>query len=66
MSLSHLVSAFCSIRNGKTVTKELTANLGKIERVYHHVRIFKTSPLKSLNFLSNLQVIDGQQLYNNR
>lgn len=54
-----------SIRFGKTVTKELKMNLGKIERVFHHVRIFKTSPLKSLSFLSNLRIIDGQQLYSN-
>uniref|UniRef100_A0AAU7YU79 receptor protein-tyrosine kinase n=1 Tax=Eriocheir sinensis TaxID=95602 RepID=A0AAU7YU79_ERISI len=59
-------SLIISIRNGKTVTKELKANLGKIEHVHYHVRIFKTSPLKSLNFLSNLQFIDGDQLYNNR
>uniref|UniRef100_A0AAU0MVQ7 receptor protein-tyrosine kinase n=1 Tax=Gecarcinus lateralis TaxID=6769 RepID=A0AAU0MVQ7_GECLA len=58
-------SLIISIRYGKTVTKELEANLGKIERVFHHVRIFKTSPLKSLNFLSNLRTIDGLQLYSN-
>lgn len=52
-----------NIRYGKTVTKELEANLGRIQRLTHYDRIFKTSPLKSLNFLQSLKVIDGTELH---
>ncbi|XP_063875014.1 insulin receptor-like isoform X2 [Scylla paramamosain] len=59
-------SLIISIRYGKTVTKELESSLGAIQRVTHYIRIFKTSPLKSLNFLQSLKVIEGRQLYNNK
>ncbi|XP_045102910.1 insulin receptor-like isoform X2 [Portunus trituberculatus] len=59
-------SLIISIRYGKTVTKELESSLGAIQRVTHYIRIFKTSPLKSLSFLQSLKVIEGRQLYNDK
>jgi len=51
-----------SIRGGSHVGHELEKSLGLIERVTQYVAIRRAYALMSLHFLSNLRVINGEQL----
>lgn len=54
------------IRGGKNIVKELEDNLSTIEEIDGYLKVIRSFPLISLNFLKNLRVIRGKTLENNR
>jgi len=54
------------IRGGKNIVKELEDNLSTIEEIDGYLKIVRSFPLISLNFLKNLRVIRGNQLENGK
>ncbi|XP_071643096.1 insulin-like receptor-like [Temnothorax longispinosus] len=54
------------IRGGKNIVKELEESLSTIEEIDGYLKIVRSFPLISLNFLKNLRVIRGNQLENNK
>ncbi|XP_017878213.1 insulin-like receptor [Ceratina calcarata] len=52
------------ISGGKNIVKELEDNLSTIEEIDGYLKIARSFPLISLNFLKNLRVIKGTQLQN--
>ncbi|NP_001291521.1 insulin-like peptide receptor [Solenopsis invicta] len=57
---THLTGSLeIEIRGGKNIVKELEDNLGMIEEIDGSLRIVRSFPLISLNFLKNLRVIRG-------
>nr|CAD7259749.1 unnamed protein product [Timema shepardi] len=50
------------IRGGKNIVKELEENLNMIEEIEGYLKIVRSFPLVSLNFLKNLKVIHGKEL----
>lgn len=54
------------IRGGKNIVKELEDNLSTIEEINGYLKVIRSFPLISLNFLKNLRVIHGKILENNR
>ncbi|XP_071446667.1 insulin-like peptide receptor isoform X2 [Hetaerina americana] len=50
------------IRGGKNIVKELEDNLQMIEEIEGYLKIVRSFPLVSLNFLRNLSVIHGGHL----
>lgn len=50
------------IRGGKNLVKEVEENLKSIREINGYLKIVRSSPLVSLNFLRNLQVIHGNTL----
>ncbi|XP_065322279.1 insulin-like peptide receptor [Gordionus sp. m RMFG-2023] len=53
-----------AIHGAQGVAKELTINLGHIEEVRGYVKISRSYSVVSLDFLRNLSVIRGQELWN--
>ncbi|KAK3875708.1 hypothetical protein Pcinc_019436 [Petrolisthes cinctipes] len=51
-----------TIAGGRNVIKELEENLGQVERVSGYIRIHDSDTLFSLNFLSSLREIGGEEL----
>ncbi|KAG7198161.1 hypothetical protein KM043_005580 [Ampulex compressa] len=54
------------IRGGKNIVKELEDNLSTIEEIDGYLKVVRSFPLISLNFLKNLRVIRGLQLDNGK
>ncbi|XP_011648405.1 insulin-like peptide receptor isoform X2 [Pogonomyrmex barbatus] len=54
------------IRGGKNIVKELEDNLNMIEEIDGYLKIVRSFPLISLNFLKNLRVIHGNELENGK
>lgn len=54
------------IRGGKNIVKELEDSLSMIEEIDGYLKIVRSFPLISLNFLKNLRVIRGNILENNK
>lgn len=54
------------IRGGKSSVKELEENLSMIEVIDGYLKIVRSFPLISLNFLKNLRLIRGQELENGK
>ncbi|XP_011864735.1 PREDICTED: insulin-like receptor isoform X2 [Vollenhovia emeryi] len=54
------------IRSGKNMVKELENSLSMIEEIDGYLKIVRSFPLISLNFLKNLRVIRGNQLENGK
>ncbi|KAL0128719.1 hypothetical protein PUN28_003826 [Cardiocondyla obscurior] len=54
------------IRGGKNIVKELEESLNMIEEIDGYLKIVRSFPLISLNFLKNLRVIRGNQLENGK
>ncbi|XP_012056411.1 PREDICTED: insulin-like receptor [Atta cephalotes] len=54
------------IRGGKNIVKELEDSLSTIEEIDGYLKIVRSFPLISLNFLKNLRVIRGQTLENGK
>ncbi|XP_034934198.1 insulin-like receptor [Chelonus insularis] len=54
------------IRGGKNMVKELEDNLNMIEEIDGYLKIVRSFPLISLNFLRNLKVINGNDLENGK
>ncbi|RZF38993.1 hypothetical protein LSTR_LSTR003736 [Laodelphax striatellus] len=50
------------IRGGYNVVKELENNLNMIEEIYGYLKIVRSFPLVSLNFLKKLRIIHGEKL----
>uniref|UniRef100_A0A0A9YBQ5 Tyrosine-protein kinase receptor n=2 Tax=Lygus hesperus TaxID=30085 RepID=A0A0A9YBQ5_LYGHE len=50
------------IRGGSNVVKELEENLNMVEEIDDYLKVVRSFPLVSLNFLKNLRVIHGQKL----
>ncbi|XP_014256336.1 insulin-like receptor [Cimex lectularius] len=50
------------IRGGSNVVKELDENLSMIEEIEYYLKIVRSFPLVSLNFLKNLREIHGKKL----
>lgn len=50
----------------KSIENELEANLGRIEEIRNHLKIYRSFSLRSLNFLKKLRVIHGQELESKR
>jgi Receptor L domain len=42
--------------------RELEENLNSIQEIEHYLKIVRTSPIVSLNFLKNLTTIHGKKL----
>ena len=47
------------IKGGQGVVKELEENLGSIEEIDGHLKVARSYPLVTLNFLKNLRLIRG-------
>lgn len=54
------------IRGGKNIVKELEESLSMIEEIDGYLKIVRSFPLISLNFLKNLRIIRGYELDNGR
>ncbi|XP_063980749.1 insulin-like receptor isoform X1 [Diachasmimorpha longicaudata] len=54
------------IRGGKNIVKELEESLSMIEEIDGYLKIVRSFPLISLNFLKNLRSIKGQYLDNGK
>ncbi|XP_067209270.1 insulin-like receptor isoform X2 [Linepithema humile] len=54
------------IRGGKNIVKELEDSLSMIEEIDGYLKIVRSFPLISLNFLKNLRVIRGNTLENHK
>lgn len=54
------------IRGGKNIVKELEDNLSTIEEIDGYLKVIRSFPLISLNFLKNLRLIRGNTLENNK
>ncbi|XP_014295647.1 insulin-like receptor [Microplitis demolitor] len=54
------------IKGGKNMVKELEDNLNMIEIIDGYLKIVRSFPLISLNFLKNLKLINGSQLENDK
>ncbi|XP_044591590.1 insulin-like receptor isoform X2 [Cotesia glomerata] len=54
------------IKGGKHMVKELEDNLNMIEIIDGYLKIVRSFPLISLNFLKNLKLINGSQLENDK
>lgn len=50
------------IRGGKNIVKELEDSLGTIEEIDGYLKVVRSFPLISLNFLKNLRVIRGNDI----
>ncbi|GFG35214.1 hypothetical protein Cfor_01318, partial [Coptotermes formosanus] len=50
------------IRGGKNIVKELEENLSMLEEIEGYLKIVRSFPLVSLNFLRRLRVIHGKKL----
>ncbi|BES91399.1 tyrosine-protein kinase receptor [Nesidiocoris tenuis] len=50
------------IRGGSNVVKELEENLNMVEEIDDYLKVVRSFPLVSLNFLKKLKVIHGQKL----
>lgn len=50
------------IRGGKNIVKELEDNLSSIEEIDGYLKVVRSFPLISLNFLKNLRVIHGNDV----
>ncbi|KAG8231626.1 hypothetical protein J437_LFUL012555, partial [Ladona fulva] len=50
------------IRGGKNIVKELEENLNMIEEIQGFLKVVRSFPLVSLNFLKNLSIIHGEHL----
>ncbi|XP_036146603.1 insulin-like receptor [Monomorium pharaonis] len=62
---THLTGSLdIEIRGGKNIVKELEDNLGMIEEIDGSLKIVRSFPLISLNFLKNLRVIRGNDSEN--
>lgn len=54
------------VRGGKNLVKELEENLQSIREIRGHLKIVRSFPLVSLNFLKNLRIIHGNALESSR
>ncbi|KAF4530738.1 hypothetical protein B566_EDAN007959 [Ephemera danica] len=54
------------IRGGKNIVKELEESLSLIEEIEGYLKIVRSFPLISLNFLKNLTIIHGKTLDNGK
>ncbi|XP_075217094.1 insulin-like receptor [Lycorma delicatula] len=54
------------IRGGSNVVKELEENLNMIEEINGYLKIVRSFPIVSLNFLKKLRIIHGNFLENNK
>ncbi|XP_066996033.2 insulin-like peptide receptor [Anabrus simplex] len=54
------------IRGGRNIVKELEDNLNKIEEIEGWLKIVRSFPLISLNFLKSLRIIHGKRLESNK
>ncbi|XP_076235899.1 insulin-like receptor-like [Calliopsis andreniformis] len=54
------------IRGGKNIVKELEDNLSTIEEINGYLKVARSFPLISLNFLQNLRVIRGNDTENTK
>nr|ANZ55075.1 insulin receptor 1b [Pyrrhocoris apterus]QIS94310.1 insulin receptor 1b [Pyrrhocoris apterus] len=54
------------IRGGNNVVKELEGNLNMIEEIDDYLKIVRSFPIVSLNFLRNLRFIHGKYLENSK
>ncbi|KAK7866791.1 hypothetical protein R5R35_004211 [Gryllus longicercus] len=54
------------IRGGKSMVKELVENLNMIEEIEGYLKIVRSFPLISLNFLKKLTIIHGKTLENSK
>ncbi|XP_044256884.1 insulin-like receptor [Tribolium madens] len=60
---THITSSLeIQIRGGRNVVNELEESLGMIEEIDGYLKVVRSFPLVSLNFLKNLKVIHGRQL----
>jgi hypothetical protein len=60
---THITSSLeIHIRGGRNIVNELEENLGMIEEIDGYLKVVRSFPLVSLNFLKNLKVIHGKQL----
>nr|BBI47313.1 insulin-like peptide receptor 1 [Gnatocerus cornutus] len=60
---THITSSLeIQIRGGRNVVNELEESLGMIEEIDGYLKVVRSFPLVSLNFLKNLKVIHGNQL----
>ncbi|XP_059487087.1 insulin-like receptor [Neocloeon triangulifer] len=51
-----------TIRGGKNIVRELEENLNSIREIENYLKIVRSFPLVSLNFLRNLTIIHGKKL----
>lgn len=64
---THITSSLeIQIKGGKNIVKELEDNLSMIEEINGYLKIVRSFPLISLNFLKNLRVIRGNILDNDK
>ncbi|XP_012136523.2 insulin-like receptor-like isoform X2 [Megachile rotundata] len=59
-------SLVIQIRGGKNIVKELEDSLSTIEEIDGYLKIVRSFPLISLNFLKNLRVIRGNEINNSK
>ena len=52
------------VKGGQSIVRELEDNLQFIEEIDGYLKVARSYPLVSLNFLRNLKVIHGNQLEN--
>lgn len=53
-----------SIRGGGSIVRELEEGLGAIQEITGSLKVARSYPLVSLNFLKSLKVIRGEQRFN--
>lgn len=64
---THIIGSLeIQIRGGKNIVKELEDSLSMIEEIDGYLKIVRSFPLISLNFLKNLKVIRGNSLDNGK
>ena len=60
--LSNVVDKYCKICIAENVVKELEENLSMLEEIEGYLKIVRSFPLVSLNFLRRLKIIRGTKL----
>jgi insulin receptor len=62
LSLCNVVDKYCKIYIAENIVKELEENLSMLEEIEGYLKIVRSFPLVSLNFLRRLRVIHGKKL----
>lgn len=60
------IKIFDEISNAIDITEELEKSLGNITEIKGYLRVYRSTAITSLNFLKNLKVIHGEELYNEK
>jgi insulin receptor len=61
-----MIDKCCKICIAENVVKELEENLGMLEEIEGYLKIVRSFPLVSLNFLRRLKFIHGKKLDSNK